>query len=55
MLSASEIFYTAIEKETTAVIQEVRKWRHHLVVRHFTFVTDQNIELRQEKNAQKKE
>ena len=40
MLSCSEIFYPAIEKEATAVIEAVRKWRHLLAARHFTIITD---------------
>ena len=40
MLSGSELFYPAIEKEATAVIEAVRKWRHLLSTRQFEIVTD---------------
>jgi len=39
--SECEKRYSAPEKETTAVIETVRKWLHFLKGRHFTIVTDQ--------------
>ena len=40
MLSGSEVFYPAIEKEVTAVIEAVRKWKHLLAQKSFKIVTD---------------
>ena len=40
MLSGSEVFYPAIEKEATAVIEAVRKWKHLLAQKSFKIVTD---------------
>ena len=40
-LHSSELHYPAIEKEATAVIEAVRKWKHLLARQHFTIVTDQ--------------
>ena len=40
-LSACEKRYSAVEKEATAIIEEVRKWLHFLKGRHFTIFTDQ--------------
>ena len=37
----SELHYPAVEKEATAIIEEVRKWNHFLSRQHFTLVTDQ--------------
>ena len=31
----------AVEKEATAIIEAVRKWRHLLLRNHFTLITDQ--------------
>ena len=41
MLNKSEVRYPAVEKEATAIIEAVRKWRHLLQGRHFTIITDQ--------------
>ena len=41
MLNNSEKRYPAIEKEACAVVEALRKWRHFLIGRHFTLVTDQ--------------
>ena len=43
MLSGSELFYPAIEKEATAVIEATRKWKHLLSTRHFMLITDQRV------------
>lgn len=40
-LQAGERHYPAIEKEATAVIEAVRKWKHFLARRPFTLITDQ--------------
>ncbi|XP_041360605.1 uncharacterized protein LOC121376884 [Gigantopelta aegis] len=40
-LQGSELHYPPLEKEATAIIEAVRKWRHFLAGRHFTLVTDQ--------------
>ena len=40
-LSASEQKHTAVEKEAYAVVEALRKWRHLLLGRHFTLLTDQ--------------
>ena len=39
-LQGNELHYPPVEKEATAIIEAVRKWRH-LANRHFTLVTDQ--------------
>ena len=40
-LQNSELHYPSVEKEATAIIEAVSKWRHLLAGRHFTLVTDQ--------------
>ena len=40
-MSASEKKHTAVEKEAYAVVEALRKWRHLLLGRHFTLLTDQ--------------
>ena len=40
-LSACKKWYSAAEKEATAITEAVRKWLHFLKGRHFTIVTDQ--------------
>ena len=40
-LQGSEKCFPAVEKEATAIIESVRKWRDLLCGRHFTIVTDQ--------------
>lgn len=40
-LSQSEQHYASIEKEAHAVVESIRKWRHYLLGRQFTVVTDQ--------------
>ncbi|XP_031338116.1 uncharacterized protein LOC116167022 [Photinus pyralis] len=40
-LTESEKKYPAIEKEATAIIESIRKWRHFLCNRHFKLITDQ--------------
>ena len=40
-LSACEQKHSAIEKEAYAVVEALRKWRHLLLGRHFTLLTDQ--------------
>ena len=40
-LFGSELHYPPVEKESTAIIEAVRKWSHFLSERHFTLVTDQ--------------
>ena len=41
-LQGSELHYPPVEKEATAIIEAVCKWRHFLAGRHFTLVTDQH-------------
>ena len=40
-LQSSELYYPAVEKEATAIIEAVRKWNNLLSRQHFTLVTDQ--------------
>ena len=40
-LSLSKQRHSAIEKEAYAIVEALRKWRHLLIGRHFTLVTDQ--------------
>ena len=40
-LSPSERKHSSIEKEAYAIVECLRKWRHLLIGRHFTLVTDQ--------------
>ena len=41
VLNASELKHSAVEKEASAIIEAVRKWKHNLTGRHFTLITDQ--------------
>ena len=41
MLNGSELRHSSVEKEASAVIEAVRKWKHYLTGRHFTLITDQ--------------
>ena len=40
-LSPSEKKHSAVEKEAYAIVEALRKWRHFLMGRHFTLLTDQ--------------
>ena len=40
-LSPSKQRHSAVEKEACAVVEALKKWRHLLIGRHFTLVTDQ--------------
>ena len=40
-LQGSELLYPAVEKEATAIIEAVRKWRHLLLRQPFRLITDQ--------------
>ena len=40
-LSPQEKKHSAVEKEACAIVEALRKWRHFLVARHFTLITDQ--------------
>ena len=42
-LSGSELGHPAVEKEACAIIEAVRYWKHYLLGRHFSLVTDQKI------------
>ena len=37
----SEPRHSAVEKETYAVVEALRKWKHLLLGKHFTLITDQ--------------
>jgi len=37
----SERHYAPVEKEATAIIEAIRKWKHFIVRQPFTMVTDQ--------------
>ena len=41
MLTGSELKHSSVEKEVSAIIEAVQKWRHYLTGRHFTLITDQ--------------
>ena len=41
MLNGSELRHFSVEKEASAVIEAIRKWKHYLTGRHFTLITDQ--------------
>ena len=41
VLQKSEIFHSPVEKEASAIVESVRYWRHYLLGRHFTLITDQ--------------
>jgi transposase InsO family protein len=40
-LTQSEKKYPSIEKEAYAIVEALRKWRHFLLIRPFTLITDQ--------------
>ena len=40
-LNNNEKNYAAVEKEAHAIIEALRKWRHYLLGKHFTLLTDQ--------------
>ena len=40
-LHGSELGHPPVEKEACAIIESVRYWKHYLLGRHFTLVTDQ--------------
>lgn len=40
-LSPSETKHHAVEKEAAAIVEALRKWRHFLLGKHFTVITDQ--------------
>ena len=40
-LQGSEVKRSSVEKEASAIIEAVRKWRHLLINKHFTLITDQ--------------
>ena len=41
MLNASERKHSAVEKEAYAIVESLRKWRHFLIGRRFSLLTDQ--------------
>ena len=40
-LNGPELNHPAVEKEAAAIIESVRHWRHYLLGRHFSLITDQ--------------
>lgn len=40
-LSGSELKHSSVEKEAQAIVEALEKWRHYLIGRHFTLITDQ--------------
>lgn len=40
-LNHSELNHAAIEKEAYAIVESLKKWRHFLIGKHFTLITDQ--------------
>lgn len=40
-LNVSETHHSAIEKEASAVVESLRKWRHNFIGKHFILITDQ--------------
>ncbi|XP_052754766.1 uncharacterized protein LOC128201532 [Galleria mellonella] len=40
-LTDSERNHSSIEKEASAIVESLRKWRHHLIGKHFLLITDQ--------------
>ena len=40
-LQGSELGHPPVEKEACAIIESVRNWKHYLLGKHFTLVTDQ--------------
>lgn len=41
-LTKNEIRYPSIEKEACAIVESIRYWKHYLLGKHFTLVTDPN-------------
>lgn len=41
ILSPAEQRHSSVEKEAQAIVEALRKWRHYLVGKHFTLITDQ--------------
>ncbi|CAI9721359.1 Hypothetical predicted protein [Octopus vulgaris] len=41
MLQGSEQYHSSVEKEAQAIIESIHRWRHFLLGRHFTLITDQ--------------
>ncbi|CAC5361814.1 unnamed protein product [Mytilus coruscus] len=44
ILNAHELGHSPVEKEACAIVEAVRKWRHLLSGKHFTLVTDQEVD-----------
>ena len=42
-LQGSELHQAPIEKEAQAAVEAINKWRHFLLRRHFTLITDQRL------------
>ena len=40
-LNSSELKHSSVEKEAYAIVESIRKWKHYLIGRHFTLITDQ--------------
>ena len=40
-LQGSEQFHSSVEKEAQAIVEAIHHWRHFLLSRHFTLITDQ--------------
>ena len=40
-LTGPELKRSSVEKEATAIVEAVRKWKHYLTGKHFKLITDQ--------------
>ena len=48
-LNYSEMRYSSVEKEAYAIVEAVHKWRHLLLGKQFTLVTDQTAVIKNDK------
>ena len=45
-LLVSDQYHSSVEKEAQAIVESINHWRHFLLGRHFTLITDQRSVLR---------